>query len=139
MYSPNGRAKEMYLQTWKSLLCPFLGSNSKWKLQPNKGAKEETGSGIQFTKDQATEGPHTSAPSVLSIIGCEWLWQHGERASSQEEFGDNRNWTFKSDFIVHGQREWSRKRFKRLCSETALTFLTLFILEFEKGLGKSHR
>ena len=48
------------------------------------------------------------------------------------------HWTFKSAFINHGQSEWSIKCFKRLCSKTALTFLTLFILEFEKGLGKSH-
>ena len=105
MYSPNGRAKEMYLQTWKTLPCPLLGSNSKWKLQPNKGAKEETGSpGIQFTKDQAMEGPHTSASSVLSIIGCELLWQHARRASSQEEFGDNRT----LDIQISFHRPWTK-------------------------------
>lgn len=138
MYSPNGRAKEMYLQTWKSLLCPFLGYNSKWKLQPNKGAKEETWVGDPVhQRHQAMKAPATSAPSVLSIID-EWLWhmEKGHHVRKSLETTETR--TFKSGFHCPWTKGGRRKR-QRLCLETALTFLTLFILEFEKGLGKSHR
>lgn len=101
MYPPTVRAKGTYFQTCKNLPHPFLGSDVKWKVQQNKGAKKERGVRDPVLKRQNNRrSPHTHWPLLLSALqdmGCYSNMEEGHQIRRSLE--KTEHWTFESAFI----------------------------------------
>lgn len=102
---PLVKGKRFVQWTCGKKLLPFLEKQQQWRsIQTNQEwGRKQIARIIPCKNCVCWRAPHLS--SFCSQHYRMWVvmatWRTGIKSG---KFGDNRNWTFKSDFIVHGQR-----------------------------------